>query len=185
MSAAVQPNPRKLDVRAAARDGAVLRGATPLAQFPRLAQESAQPAADAATPVDWEAEFSVRNPRAAAPQIWLELKARTRLTQTCQRCLGPMSSNLAVDRRFRFVADETQAAAEDEEAEEDVLALEPRMDLLALVEDELLMELPLAPRHETCPTQPKLQAQTADFQAPDAAPNPFAALASLRVKDGA
>jgi uncharacterized protein len=32
-----------------------------------------------------------------------------------------------------------------------VLALEPALDLKELVEDELLLALPLVPRHEVCP----------------------------------
>jgi len=53
--------------------------------------------------------------------------------------------NLLVDRDFRFVPDEATAMAEDDEAEEDLLVLSGEFDLLALVEDELLMDLPLVP----------------------------------------
>ncbi len=94
----------------------------------------------------------MRNPlHAAAAEIWLHLRADAVLPLTCQRCLGPVEVALAVDRSFRFVADEELAAAEDELAEEDVLALSRSFDLVELVEDELLMEMPLAPRHEVCP----------------------------------
>jgi len=89
---------------------------------------------------------------------------------------------LEVDRWFRFVIDEATAAAEDEDSEEDVLALEPRPNLRELVEDELLMELPLVPMHETCP-QPVVMAAGAIDGPADAEPqrkNPFAELARLK-----
>ena len=58
---------------------------------------------------------------------------------------------LGVDRRLFFVAGEDAAAALDTESDDDVLALEPFLDLRGLVEDELLLALPLVPRHEVCP----------------------------------
>ncbi len=51
-----------------------------------------------------------------------------------------------------FVAGgEEAAAALDAESDDDVLALESSLDLHALVEDELLLALPLVPRHDECP----------------------------------
>ena len=47
--------------------------------------------------------------------------------------------------------------------------------------DELLMELPLAPRHESCPEPVRLSAQDEDFEAASARrENPFAQLGKLR-----
>jgi uncharacterized protein len=51
------------------------------------------------------------------------------------------------------------------------------LDLHGLVEDELLLALPLVPMHEHCPRQLPMSAGDAEV-AP--APKPFAALASLR-----
>jgi uncharacterized protein len=93
-----------------------------------------------------------------------------------------VDTEVSADRWFRFAADEATAAALDDESEEDVLVLSSEFDLLMLVEDELLMALPLVPRHETCPVEVKLAVQDADFAAADAVkPSPFAALASLRL----
>jgi len=58
-------------------------------------------------------------------------------------------------------------------------------NLLELIEDELLMALPVVPKHETCPAPVKLQAQDADFDAAAPAaqkPNPFAILEQLKNK---
>jgi uncharacterized protein len=104
---------------------------------------------------------------------------RARLNLTCQRCLGAVPAPLAVVSRFRFVAGETQAAALDAEAEEDVLASTRSLDLRTLAEDELLLALPIVPRHDVCPTPlPRPSAGPDDEAA--AAPNPFAALAGLK-----
>jgi uncharacterized protein len=88
---------------------------------------------------------------------------------------------LSVDREFRFVADEATAEALDEGSEEDLLALSREFNLRELIEDELLMDLPVVPRHDECPTQVKLASSDEDFEEANAGkPNPFAALAGLR-----
>jgi uncharacterized protein len=95
----------------------------------------------------------------------------------CQRCLQPVDVPLEVDRAFRFVRGEDAAAALDAEADDDVLELTRGFDLRDLVEDELLLALPLVPRHRDC---------TVPRPAPDDAPpttaeaHPFAVLAALK-----
>jgi uncharacterized protein len=117
---------------------------------------------------------------APAPQLWLHLALQAQVPQTCQRCLAPYAQPVAVDRWFRFVADEATALTEDDDAEEDLLVFQPRFDLHALVEDELLLALPLVPMHEQCPTPVRLQAGDIEASADDGKPNPFAALAALK-----
>jgi uncharacterized protein len=73
------------------------------------------------------------------------------------------------------------AAAQDETSEEDVLALSRDFNLFELIEDEVLMSLPLVPRHEVCPVAVKLAVVDPDFEsALEDKPKPFAALAKLR-----
>lgn len=103
---------------------------------------------------------------------------------------------MAVDHSIRFVKDEAAAAELDADSEDDVLALSRQFDLMGLIEDELIMALPIVPRHEHCPTdvaslmnaesealppgtEPE---QAAEGQATTASgrPNPFAVLASLK-----
>ncbi len=92
-----------------------------------------------------------------------------------------MVEALSVDRAFRFVADEATAMAEDDEAEEDLLVLGPAFDALALIEDELLMALPLVPRHPACP-QPLSGPEGLAEPPPELArPNPFAVLSGLKL----
>jgi uncharacterized protein len=175
-----QFNARRLDVRRFAEEGGTLGGDEPLGRHERLLTETQGRGAGSA--VSWSATGELRNPRHVHPEIWLHLRADAVLSLTCQRCLAPVDVPLAVDRSFRFVADEDMAAAQDELAEEDVLALSRSFDLVELVEDELLMEMPLAPRHETCPAP--LNASVSD-EAFDDAParreNPFGVLGKLKI----
>lgn len=173
-------NPQRLDVQAFAEEGAELKGSSPLAELPRLAQELAR--RDPSVLVHWRAQGELLNPHHVQPQVWLHLQADTVLPLTCQRCLLPVDTPVAFARAFRFVADESTAEAEDEEAEEDVLALSRAFDLPGLLEDELLLALPLVPRHEVCPEPVKLSAVDPDFEAEPERPNPFAVLG--RLKDG-
>jgi uncharacterized protein len=84
-------------------------------------------------------------------------------------------------RSFLFVHGEHAAAELDADSEDDVLALTRALDLRALVEDELLLELPLVPRHEVCPEP--LKAAHEEIPPVEEKPNPFAVLASLKRGD--
>jgi uncharacterized protein len=173
-----QFNAQRLDVQAFAEDAAQLSGQAELRDFTRLQNEADGRGGNG--PVEWSAEGELLNPRHVHPEVWVHLTASAVLPLTCQRCLEPVDVHLAVDRSFRFVADEQTAAAEDDEAEEDLLAISRAFDLLGLVEDELLMEVPVVPRHAVCPAPVQLSAADPDFE--EAAPpqNPFAALKVLK-----
>lgn len=172
-------DPRRLDVRRFAEEGAELAGEDGLLRYHRLAAETQPGAAD--RPVTWQARGEMLNPRHVHPQVWLHLDATAKLPLVCQRCLAPVDVPLSVQRSFRFVPDEATAAAEDDEAEEDLLALSRSFDLLELVEDELLMELPVAPMHDVCPEPVKMSAADADFEAAGGQrENPFAVLGRLK-----
>lgn len=164
-------DPQRLDVAAAAAEGALLASTWPLASLGRLVDG---PAGDGQ--VEWSAQFASRKLPGGAPQPWLHLQARTHVWRDCQRCLQPVVLHVAVDRTFRFVADEETAAALDADSDEDLLVLSHAFDLRELVEDELLLELPLVPRHESCP-QPLPVAADPQPVAPE---HPFAALAALK-----
>lgn len=172
-------DPHRLDVRRFAEEGAELEANDGLQSFRRLAQETQRPG-DAA-PVHWHARGELLNPRHVHPEVWVHLVADTTLPLVCQRCLNPVDVPLNVDRSFRFVPDEETAAAEDDDSEEDLLALSRSFDLVELVEDELLMELPVAPRHEVCPEAVKMSSSDSDFEAAGAQKeHPFAVLSRLK-----
>ena len=171
-----------LDVAAFCRDRATLSGRWPLAGLPRLAaavSETGGAVGDAAA--DWQAGGSQLPVRAGRAQCLIELQVDTCLILECQRCLQAMQVPLQVRGRFRFVDDEDEAARLDEELEDDVLALTPRLDLRELVEDELLLAVPLVPRHEACPDLPSALAAAAPGPGDPVTrdEHPFAVLAAL------
>jgi len=170
-------NPRKLAVSAFALEQAPLQGQAPLTQFPRLTDEAVRAVA---TAVHFRALGSMRNDPAGAAAPWLALQGHVHIDLVCQRCLEPVTTLVEFDREFRFVESEEAALAQDEDSEEDLLVQCPQFDLLELVEDELLMALPVSPKHEKCPGDLKLSAADADFERAPDRPNPFAKLAQLK-----
>jgi uncharacterized protein len=172
-------DPRRLDVQAFAQAGAQLSGVDPLSSYERLFVETGGAGAD--RQVHWRILGRQESDASGHSRAWLHLEAQVCLPLTCQRCLGPADIEVAVARAFRFVPTEQQAEAEDEASEEDVLVLSRDFDLPGLVEDELIMGLPLVPRHVDCPVGVQLSAQDPDFDAASAAqPHAFAALAGLK-----
>lgn len=169
----------RLDVRAFAQVAGQLSGHDELRKYERLLQEAKGLGPD--SPVNWTAIGELRPVPGEADQTWLHLKIDATLPMTCQRCLGPVDVRTTVDRAFRFVADEETAAAQDDDCEEDLLAVSNDFDLAALVEDEVLMELPVVPMHAVCPVAVKLAVADEAFEdETPAKPNPFAVLAGLK-----
>ena len=168
-----------LDVKAFAKATGVLSRDDPVSNYPRLMEETQGKGGDRL--LAWQAHGESRTGSSEFQQIWLHLQASVTLPMICQRCLGPADIEVSVDRSFRFVATEAQAQAEDEDAEEDVLALQRDFNLIELIEDELLMAMPVVPRHEVCPIEVKLAVQDPVFEVDSKAkPNPFAVLAKLQ-----
>lgn len=174
-----------LDIAAFTKAGQQLQGHSPLGAFARLLQELPAGSDGAVLSVAWQVRGEFVPEAGGAGHNWLYLQVQTQLPQTCQRCLQPVQVALEVDRAFRFVKDEATAEALDDECDEDLLVMSRSFDLMALLEDELLMALPLVPRHDTCP-QPlafaaDMAATTPSAEAAAAQPaHPFAALAALR-----
>ena len=172
-------DPRTLPLAGFARAGATVQGAIPLAELARLRVQSSGEPAD--TAAHFDATGSERFDATGHPQIWLHLSASCQLTLECQRCLRPAVIDVAFERDFRFVANEALAAVEDEESDEDVLVFERQFNLHNLVEDELLMAIPLVPMHPSCPETPRFSAVDPDFDvASQVQTNPFAVLAGLK-----
>lgn len=131
--------------------------------------------------IDWQ--LAGRSDLAAdgSRQAYLRLGFSGGVAMRCVRCLEPVAIDLAVERDYRMVANEAQAEREDvDEDDHDLLVSSRQLDLQALIEDEAIMALPLAPSHEDCssPTAP------AEPEVPSDEPTPFAALAALRARGG-
>lgn len=175
-------NPLRLDVEAFATAAGSLSGTWSLGELPRLLTSGPAGEADAARAVAWSARGERIERRGGEPLWWLHLEVRASVALECQRCLGPVETPLEVERSFRFVRDESEAAELDAEGDDDVLALSRAFNLRELVEDELLLALPLVPRHEVCPeplTVPVDDLPSAEDE-PAERPQPFAVLAQLK-----
>lgn len=192
--------PRKMDIGAFIESGEALSGAVPVSELTRLAEGLAKDADLAGLPpVRWQAQGRLEPQRVGAPHMWLDLGAQGEMAWECQRCLQAVTLPIGVRRGIRFVGDEAAAAELDADSEDDVLALSRQFDLMALIEDELIMAQPIVPRHDTCPADVYRLMQSGEAPAPgqpspedaenapaDGAvtasgrPNPFAVLASLK-----
>lgn len=169
-----------LDVKSFAQSSREISGHDLLSNYERLLVETHGIGADRY--LNWSAQGELKSGEAGSgDQIWLHVQADVTLPLTCQRCLSPVDSVVSVNRSFRFVASEDDAEQQDDDCEEDVLALNPEFKLSELIEDEILMELPLVPRHDECPTEVVMAAEDANFEVASAEKrNPFAVLAKLQ-----
>lgn len=170
---------QRLDVAAFVRAGAQLQGEQPLAEYPRLAREAVTQAPQAQ--VHWQLQGGERAAGDGSQRPSLHVQARVVLPLACQRCLGPVQVQVTADRHVLFAPTEESAATLDELSEDDVLVLDEALDVHALVEDELLLALPLVPHHDDCAAPVQLSVHDADYEAAEQArPNPFAVLAELK-----
>ena len=151
-----EPGVRFVDPVALARRSARLERTTPVAVFERLCSALAAPDGD----VHWVAEFSQEVRSDNVRLSWLALRFDSEVQFACS-----------------FVRDDDEAARLDELAEDhDVLAAEERFDLLDLVEDELILALPLLMHHDVCPEASGADAM--DAPEPVDTQQPFADLAA-------
>ncbi len=192
MTAPIPPSPSpslpptQLDVRKFALSGDTLSGQDALLNYERLTHDLKGLEADlAGKTVSWSARGETVTPAGAATgdkgQVWLHLGVRSQVPMVCQRCLAALEVPIDIHIPFRFVSDEATALQEDEVVEEDLLVLSKQFNLHDLIEDELLMALPIVPKHDVCPGDVKLASTDDDFKAAlTQKPNAFAALGSLK-----
>lgn len=140
--------PPKVDSVAFARRREAIKGFMRISSMTRLLSAGVE----ASGMLAWEIEGSVGRDQLQRQREYLRVQTTFSPLMTCSRCLEPVAvAELHTDTRFRFAASEQQAAAEDREAdEEEVIAASPHLDLAALVEDEAILALPMAPVHPAC-----------------------------------
>lgn len=105
----------------------------------------------------------------ALPMLVLEVQ--TVLPLVCQRCFSPMPQQMDMRFEYALCNEPPEALLEDEQV--DWLEESDDSSVAALVEDELLMALPIAVMHEEMCVS--LQ------QSAGEKPNPFAALKQLKL----
>jgi DUF177 domain-containing protein len=99
-------------------------------------------------------------------QGWViaEVEVTARAVLTCQRCLAPLEWPIASRGRVALVADAAEADRAPAQLET-ALAPDRRVSVRDLVEEELLLALPLCPVHEEDGCGAAGQAQSADRSA--------------------
>ncbi len=84
----------------------------------------------------------------------------------CRRCLAPMAITVALGRELSFVEglSEFEPSAEQEGDDRDVLPLVAQLDLRELLEEEILLTLPMAPSHGPgkCPNRVEVSSVRGD-----------------------
>lgn len=168
----------RIDVKRVAADQPFWEGRSPLAQFPRLNEAHAGDAQG--REVVWSARLVQQEVLGGKPMVQLVLQAATSVEMTCQRCLELSVHELAVDTQIRFVATEAEAEALDPDSDEDLLSMEHPLNLRELIEDELLLELPLVPMHDECPLHLPSSVGEEEIVGEVEKANPFAMLAQLK-----
>ena len=119
---------------------------------------------------------------AGYPSLHLTVNGTIQLV--CQRCLTPyvfqfQSESTVVLAKNDQSADELERSLEDDEIE--VIVGSKAFDIMALIEDEALLAIPLSPKHEVCPRKESLVAEKSNAEKLDAfaiakKESPFAAL---------
>lgn len=134
---------RITDAFAFAREGRVLTGTFPVSGLERLH--------DLLVEVAGEVGFEIRGSKGGRGELLLQLQVTGFLPLACQRCLEVVPFELDVDSLLEVIpegADMSQDELEDDTR--DFLPVAGELDVAELVEDEILLALPVAPRHEKC-----------------------------------
>lgn len=166
-----------VDTYVVTRSGQEVNGQTPIAHFERLIEGLPE---QEDTTVSW----SVRGEIDQHGRHFLLLSVQAAPVLECQRCLQPFQWPVAAENRLRVVKSESDLDDEgNQEADADDMVESivgsPRLDVLELIEDEIILALPYVPKHDVCPSLPKsLAAQEPEDDA--AKPSPFAVLGQLK-----
>jgi uncharacterized protein len=150
-----------------ARTGQMLQGSLAVPELRRLKDNLA----DAEGRID----FVVQGGRDARRRPVLMLDVSGHLHLQCQRCLGVLDYPLRLSNTLLLVSAGEIAAGRLDDEDAEWIEASAELDVALLVEDEIILGLPYAPRHEegAC----RQGGYTVDGSATDVA---FAKLAALR-----
>lgn len=161
----------------AAAEGRIA-GKLPLAGLPRLAEFAALARRDGALDCVLTG-CREQDETDGVVRLMLRLQVSGRLYLHCQRCLSEVAFDCAIDSRLWLVPPEAEWPDEELETEEyDAIPASRELSVLSLIEDEVLLALPVVPRHAECAMpggsfEPERDAASGGSM-------PFAALASLK-----
>jgi uncharacterized protein len=144
--------------------GATQEGVWPLGDFPRLRDMLASDAG--------EVTYRLQGTRDERGRPALRLAVSGTLQLRCQRCLEAMPFVVEAEDLLVLAATLSEIHAEPADAlAPDRIVAGKEMPVRELVEDELILALPYAPRHESCTPRAAAQEERGD--------SPFARLRGL------
>jgi uncharacterized protein len=161
----------RFDALKLAAAGAMLEGEVDPGQLPRLT-DRVVPVADAPR-IAWR----IVGGHDGLGHPLLKLSLDGKAFMTCQRCLRSFAVPVAQETVLLLARNERELMRLDAEEPEVVLAETP-LDPATLVEDELLLSLPFAPRHAAAECAAAAPASAVAV----AAEKPFAQLAGLKAR---
>ncbi len=150
-----------------AREGRVLKGTLAVSDLERLH--------DLLVEVTGEVTYHLQGLKGKHGELMLQLEVSGLIPLACQRCLGAIPFEIDVNSLLELIpegADMSQDELEDDTR--DFLPVASELVVAELVEDEILLALPVAPRHEKCGFPGAADAGERI--------NPFATLAGLKGK---
>jgi uncharacterized protein len=161
--------PSVLDAWRAVSAGARFEGALPLERLARLRPSLVD--------ADGQVEYVVQFGRNSLDQPYVEIEAKARLPLQCQRSLERYLQPVELVQRLGLITREEQEAALPEGTEPLLLAPGAELHPAELIEDELILALPVVPID---PESGELAAEWQPVADDPDKPNPFAALAALK-----
>lgn len=136
---AVLPGSGKFDAFRLARDRAQLEGDVDAVTLPRIADRLVEDRA----PLHWRIR-GIADPL-GRPALALDVEGV--LPLECQRCLGAYHWPVDQHAEVLLARDAAEVARLDNESDLEVVLASAPVDPLELVEDELVLSVPFAPRH--------------------------------------
>jgi uncharacterized protein len=130
---------RGFDAWQLARTGAELSGELDAHALPRV-EDRLQPGS---APIRWR--VSGTHDESGRPAIVVDIRGKVPLE--CQRCLGKVEWPVEQTTLLLLARDERELAVLDGDSEHEVVLAKSPLDPVTLVEDELTLTLPFAPRH--------------------------------------
>jgi uncharacterized protein len=128
------------------RTGGYREGVTPVTQMTRLAADCA----NASGEISWAIQGGT-TPQ-GYPTMTLSVAGTVQLV--CQRCLAPFDYRIDSSTQLVLGRDDEEADGMEEVLDDesiDVIVGSHTADIRELLEDEALLALPQAPKHEVCP----------------------------------
>src|SRR6056297_314685 len=168
--------PDWIDVERAAQAGRRFAGEARIEWMPRVVDLLDEPAPD--DEIGFEISAELDGSSGAADIVRLDVQVHGVVPMTCQRTLKRYWQPIDSHSSVAVVAAEDQVSALPENLEPKLVP-EGRVKLVELVEDELLLALPLVPRDPASAPVENV-GDSFDSVEPDESESPFAELARLR-----